>query len=149
MYDEEQEREGLLGGGDNEETEGSSAAKAEPARDFTRAEALRTRAMWLICLDTFFSTVFISGSMFHMILIVRENEGGEEVNVATQLMVPAAVAYGLQAIVAGWLSDRGVAPRLLRAAAGGCGLVLAAAGCCWLLLAAAGCCWLLLAAVFN
>ena len=122
LYDEEQEREGLLSG-DDEETEGSSAVKPEPARDFTRAEALRTRAMWLICMDTFFSTVFISGSMFHMILIVRENEGGEEVNVATQLMVPAAVAYGLQAIVAGWLIDRGVAPRLLLASAGVCAAV--------------------------
>lgn len=113
IYDDDEEEQGLLQSDADDETPTS----LQKQHDFTVREAMKTSAMYMIMMDSFLSTVFISGVMFFMVTIVNENPGGDQLNVASLILVPSSFAQGVTSLLAGPLVDAGVPPRVLLAGA--------------------------------
>ncbi len=73
-------------------------------QNWTRAEAIRTAAFWLITLSIASSAMLNTGLTFHIVSIFADN--GLSANLAAAIFVPMSLTTALVSIPGGWLTDR-------------------------------------------
>lgn len=82
----------------------SEASSAAPMRDFTRAEALRTGAFWLVTLGIATQSMVGTGITFHIVDIGAE--AGIAERSAVSIFLPVAVVSTAVGVLAGFVIDR-------------------------------------------
>lgn len=85
-------------------------------RSFTLAEALRGPQFYLICFDLLVGRVLGAGVFFHMLPVLKENDGGA-INVAVAFMLPKGICEAVSSLFVGRLVDGPVKLKHLMAAA--------------------------------
>lgn len=82
-----------------------------PEENWTRAEAVRTRAFWLIVISIAAFSMLGTGLTFHIVSIFADN--GLSADLAALIFVPMSLTTALMGIPGGWLIDRFGAKYLL------------------------------------
>ena len=90
----------------------SGSPRAVSSDDFTRAEALRTLPLYLLCVDIFFSAIIGAGCSQVFMQVLKEN-GAVGVDIARHVVVPQGMTQAALPLITGWLRDRGVRPKYL------------------------------------
>ena len=90
----------------------SGSPRAVSSDDFTRAEALRTLPLYLLCVDIFFSAIIGAGCSQVFMQVLKEN-GAVGVDIARHVVVPQGMTQATLPLITGWLRDRGVRPKYL------------------------------------
>jgi cyanate permease len=74
-----------------------------PPRDYTLAEARKTRAFWVFTMAQMISALYISGLTFHVVSVF--NSVGLDRETAISIFVPASIIAILIQFLASWISD--------------------------------------------
>ena len=110
FFRERPELYGLLPDGDSvEDIDEADEVEAEPAvqvveENWTRSEAIRTRAFWLIVISIAAFSMLSTGLTFHIVSIFSDN--GLSSDDAARAFVPMSLVASLMGIPGGWLIDR-------------------------------------------
>lgn len=78
-------------------------AEQSQTRNFTRVEALKTRAFWMYALTISFYSFFITGFTFHVVSIFIEN--GYTKSEAVAIFIPTSIISVVFSILLNYLSD--------------------------------------------
>lgn len=112
FYRERPELYGLLPDNSPLATSGASVVDGDPPpavasvveENWTRAEAIRTPAFWLIALSLAVFSMLGTGLTFHIVSIFADN--GLSANAAAAVFLPISITASLVGIPGGWLIDR-------------------------------------------
>ncbi len=94
---------GLVADGQRIANKKSKRPPSLPARDYTLAEARRTRAFWLFTLAQMISALYISGLTFHVVSVF--DSVGLDKSTAIGIFVPASIIAIIIQFIASWVSD--------------------------------------------
>jgi MFS transporter, OFA family, oxalate/formate antiporter len=123
FYRERPERYGLTPDGDFTDANGSGKAPAPLVEEeWTLAEAIRTRAFWIVVLGLGAIGMLSTGLFFHAVSIFQDN--GLPASVAATAFVPVAITTALVNVIGGLLVDRLSVRYLLVAALVGQAVIL-------------------------
>jgi sugar phosphate permease len=95
---------GLLPDGDEIDPDNKSDVSAVREENWTRAEAIRTAAFWVLGIAGASISMLSTGLHFHMVSIFED--GGLSASAAAAAFMPIAVTGAVVRIVAGYLVDR-------------------------------------------
>ena len=116
-----EEEESLLGSeGDPEKATRGSSASTTASRDMTLAEAIRTRTLWLLGLNSFALCTIMAGTDLHLMSILLEGlaaaegsaggGGGGDLSIATLMYIPQTLTICVVSMYFGRAFDKGLEP---------------------------------------
>jgi OFA family oxalate/formate antiporter-like MFS transporter len=94
---------GLVADGQRIANKKSKRPPSLPPRDWSLAEARKTRAFWLFTLAQMISALYISGLTFHVVSVF--DSVGMDKAVAISIFIPASVIAIIIQFIASWISD--------------------------------------------
>ena len=94
---------GLVADGQRIANKKSKRPPSLPPRDYSLAEARKTRAFWLFTLAQMISALYISGLTFHVISVF--DSVGMDKATALHIFVPASIIAIVIQFIASWISD--------------------------------------------
>jgi len=103
MYRDNPEDAGLVADGQRIANKKSKRPPSLPPRDYSLAEARKTRAFWLFTLAQMISALYISGITFHVVSVF--DSVGMDKAVAISIFVPASIIAIIIQFIASWGSD--------------------------------------------
>jgi OFA family oxalate/formate antiporter-like MFS transporter len=103
IYRDNPEDAGLVADGQRIANKKSKRPPSLPPRDYSLAEAKKTRAFWLFTLAMMISALYISGLTFHVVSVF--DSAGMDKGVAIGIFVPASIIAIIIQFIASWVSD--------------------------------------------
>ncbi len=94
---------GLVADGQRIANKKSKRPPSLPPRDYSLAEARKTRAFWLFTLAQMISALYISGLTFHVVSVF--DSVGMDKATALHIFVPASIIAIVIQFIASWISD--------------------------------------------
>ena len=94
---------GLVADGQRIANQSTKRPPSLPPRDYSLAEAKRTRAFWLFTLAQMISALYISGLTFHVVSVF--NSAGMDYEMAISIFMPASIIAIVVQFIASWISD--------------------------------------------
>ena len=94
---------GLVADGQRIANKKSKRPPSLPPRDYSLAEARKTRAFWLFTLAMMISALYISGLTFHVVSVF--DSVGMDKATALHIFVPASIIAIIIQFIASWISD--------------------------------------------
>ena len=94
---------GLVADGQRIANKKSKRPPSLPPRDYSLAEARKTRAFWLFTLAQMISALYISGLTFHVVSVF--DSVGMDKATALHIFVPASIIAIFIQFIASWISD--------------------------------------------
>ncbi|KPL17541.1 MAG: hypothetical protein AMS23_05400 [Bacteroides sp. SM1_62] len=94
---------GLVADGQRIANKKSKRPPSLPPRDYSLAEARKTRAFWLFTLAQMISALYISGLTFHVVSVF-DSVGMDKAS-AISIFVPASIIAIIVQFIASWISD--------------------------------------------
>jgi MFS family permease len=94
---------GLVADGQRIASKSSKRPPSLPPRDYSLAEARKTRAFWLFTLAQMVSALYISGLTFHVVSVFASV--GMDKETAISIFVPASIIAITVQFIASWISD--------------------------------------------
>ena len=92
---------------------GRAAVSSSSEFSFTRKEALRTPAIYILAIDKMVATT-VGVSCGQLLLLTMRENGVVGVDIALHVMIPCGLMQAFLPLLTGWLRDRGlVEPRVL------------------------------------
>ncbi len=97
------EEAGLVADGQRIANKKSKRPPSLPPRDYSLAEARKTRAFWLFTLAMMISALYISGLTFHVVSVF--DSVGMDKATALHIFVPASIIAIIIQFISSWISD--------------------------------------------
>ena len=94
---------GLVADGQRIANKKSKRPPSLPPRDYSLAEARKTRAFWLFTLAQMISALYISGLTFHVVSVF--DSAGMDKATALSIFVPSSIIAIIIQFIASWISD--------------------------------------------
>ena len=94
---------GLVADGQRIANKPTNRPPSLPPRDYSLAEARRTKAFWLFTLAQMISSLYISGLTFHVVSVF--DSVGMTKEIAISIFVPASIIAIIVQFIASWISD--------------------------------------------
>jgi MFS family permease len=94
---------GLVADGQRIANQKTKRPPSLPPRDYSLAEAKKTRAFWLFTLAQMISALYMSGLTFHVVSVF--DSVGMDKEVAISIFVPASIIAIIIQFIASWISD--------------------------------------------